>query len=323
LRRSTSRRDRGSDRPRRSRNPSDRLFRGATLGFALAILGLALLVAWQLFIHSKLSREQFGWSFLWTQTWDPVAGQFGALPFIYGTLVTSVLALVIAVPLGLGTALFLAELAPPRLSQWLAFMVELLAAIPSVIYGLVGIFIVVPWVRVHLEPALSGTLGFLPLFRGAPYGVGFLTAGLILAVMVVPFITSVSREVLLAVPRVQREAALALGATRWEMLRMAVLPYARSGIAGSILLALARALGETMAVTMVIGNKPQIAASLFEPGYTMPAVLANEFTEATDDLYLHALIEIGLVLFVVTVLINGIARLMLMRLAVPAGPVKR
>jgi len=322
LRRSAFPRNGAPAAPGRSRNPKDRLFRGATLAFALAVLGLALLVAWELFEHSRLARAEFGWSFLTTGTWDPVAGRFGALPFLYGTIVTSALALLLAVPLGLGTAIFLAELAPPRISQWLAFLVELLAAIPSVIYGLVGIFVVVPWVRTTLEPALSASLGFLPLFRGAPYGVGFLTAGLVLAVMVVPFITSVSREVLLAVPRVQREAALALGATRWEALRMAVLPYARSGIAGSVLLALARALGETMAVTMVIGNKPQIAASLFEPGYTMPAVLANEFTEATDDLYLHALVEIGLALFVLTIVINGIARLMLMRLSVPAGAVK-
>jgi len=304
------------------RNWKDRLFRGWTLAFAVLILVLALVIAWQLFEHSSLARSAFGWRFLVTRVWDPVAGQFGALPFIYGTLVTSAIALLIAVPLGLGTAIFLTELAPPRIAQWLAFLVELLAAIPSVIYGLVGIFVVVPWVRTVLEPALSATLGFLPLFRGAPYGVGFLTAGLVLAVMIVPFITSVSREVLLAVPRIQREAALALGATRWESLAMAVIPYARSGIVGSILLALARALGETMAVTMVIGNRPQIVASLFEPGYTMPAVIANEFTEATGDLYLHALVEIGLVLFVITVLINGIARFLLMRLAVPAGPVK-
>ncbi|OGS18793.1 MAG: phosphate ABC transporter permease subunit PstC [Elusimicrobia bacterium RIFCSPHIGHO2_02_FULL_61_10] len=222
-------------------------------------------------------------------------------------------------PLGVGTAIFLAELAPPQVSDGLTFLVELLAAIPSVIYGLVGMFVVVPWVRHSVEPALSKTLGFLPLFQGAPYGVGFLTAGLILAIMIVPFITSVSREVLLAVPRIQREAALALGATRWEVLRVAIIPYARSGIVASILLAMARALGETMAVTMVIGNRPQIVASLFEPGYTMAAVLANEFTEATSDLYLHALIEIGLVLFGVTILVNGIARLILARLAIHPG----
>jgi phosphate transport system permease protein len=321
LRRSPSRASDDRAPARRPANPGDRLFRGLTLGFALAILALTALIAFELWRHSRLSRAEFGWSFLWTSGWDPVAGTFGALPFLYGTLVTSAIALILAIPLGLGTAIFLAELAPPRISQWLAFLVELLAAIPSVIYGLVGIFVIVPWVRTVIEPALSGSLGFLPLFRGAPYGVGFLTAGIVLAVMVVPFITSMSREVLLAVPRPQREAALALGATRWEMLRTAVLPYARSGIAGSILLALARALGETMAVTMVIGNRPQIAASLFEPGYTMPAVIANEFTEATEDLYLHALIEIGLVLFCATIIVNGIARLMLARMSLPKGPV--
>lgn len=308
-------------RPRRTTlNLPDRLFRILTWAFALSILGITALIAWQLVVHSRLSQQQFGLAFLWRTVWDPVAEQFGALPFLYGTLVTSAIALLVAVPLGLGTAIFLADLAPPKLSQWFTFLVELLAAIPSVIYGLIGLFVVVPWVRTTLEPMLSHTLGFLPFFQGAPYGVGFLTAGLILVVMVVPFITAVSREVLLAVPRIQREAALALGATRWEVLRMAVIPYARSGIFASILLALARALGETMAVTMVIGNRPQIVASLFEPGYTMAAVLANEFTEATTDVYLHALVEIGLVLFGVTILVNGVARLMLARLAVRPGP---
>ncbi|MBI3320063.1 MAG: phosphate ABC transporter permease subunit PstC [Candidatus Omnitrophica bacterium] len=301
------------------RNVPDRLFRWVTLAFALAILGITTLIAWQLFVHSRLSQGRFGFGFLWSTTWDPVAERFGALPFLYGTLVTSTIALVVAVPLGLGTAVFLSEMVPPRVSSWLAFLVELLAAIPSVIYGLVGVFVIVPWMRTGVEPYLSRTLGFLPLFQGTPYGVGFLTAGLVLAVMVVPFITSVSREVLLAVPRVQREAALALGATRWEVLRMAVLPYARAGIVASILLALARALGETMAVTMVIGNRPQIVASLFEPGYTMAAVLANEFTEATSSLYLHALIEIGLVLFCVTVVVNGLARIILARLSIRPG----
>src|SRR3989338_1174457 len=288
-------------RPLRSRNLNDRLFRGLTLAFAVAIIGITALIAWQLWIHSRLAQAKFG------------------LSFLYGTLVTSAIALVLAVPLGVGTAIFLAELAPPQESDGLTFLVELLAAIPSVIYGLVGMFVVVPWVRHSVEPALSKTLGFLPLFQGAPYGVGFLTAGLILAIMIVPFITSVSREVLLAVPRVQREAALALGATRWEVLRVAIIPYARSGIVASILLAMARALGETMAVTMVIGNRPQIVASLFQPGHTPAAVLANEFTEATSDLYLNALIEIGLVLFCVTMLVNGLARILLARLRVQPG----
>jgi phosphate transport system permease protein len=302
-------------------NNPDRLFRWTTKAFALVVLAVTGFIAWQLFWQSRLAQQRFGLGFISGKIWDPVAEQFGALPFIYGTVVTSVIALLIAVPLGLGTAIFLAELAPARLSRWLSLLVELLAAIPSVIYGLVGIFVVVPWVRVVLEPALSRTLGFLPLFKGTPYGVGFLTAGIILATMIVPFITSISREVLLTVPNSQREAALALGATRWETLRMSVLPYARAGIAASILLALARALGETMAVTMVIGNRPQIVASLFEPGYTMAAVIANEFTEATGEVYLHALIGIGLVLFALTVVINGFARIILVRLSVKSGRV--
>jgi len=255
--------------------------------------------------------QKFGWPFLWTTTWDPVAEEFGALPFIYGTLVSSLIALLVAVPVGLGVSIFLSELAPHWLSDPVAFLVELLAAIPSVIYGLVGIFVLVPWVRNVLEPVLSTTVGFLPLFRGAPYGVGMLTAGLVLAMMVVPFIVSVSREILMTVPRSQREAILSLGATRWEMVWTAVLPYARSGIMGSVFLALARALGETMAVTMVIGNRPEISLSLFDPGYTMAAVIANEFTEATSDLYVQTLIEIGLVLFGVTILVNAFARLLI------------
>jgi phosphate transport system permease protein len=258
-----------------------------------------------------LPIEKFGWGFLWGTTWDPVKEQFGALPFLYGTLVSSAVALLIAVPTGLGVAIFLSELAPRWLSDPIAFLVELLAAIPSVIYGLIGIFVLVPLVRNYVEPLLSGTLGFLPLFQGAPYGVGMLTASLVLAVMVVPFIVSVSREILMAVPRAQREAILSLGATQWEMVWIAVLPYARSGIMGSIFLALARALGETMAVTMVIGNRPEIKLSLFEPGYTMAAVIANEFTEATSNIYLQSLIEIGLVLFAVTILVNAIARLLI------------
>jgi len=292
-------------------SPADRLFRATVLTVALSVLAITAIVAYELARNSWLPIGKFGWGFLWGTTWDPVAEQFGALPFLYGTLVSSAIALLIAVPMGLGVAIFLSELAPRWLSDPIAFLVELLAAIPSVIYGLIGIFVLVPLVRNYLEPFLSGTLGFLPLFQGAPYGVGMLTASLVLAVMVVPFIVSVSREILMAVPRAQREAILSLGATRWEMVWTAVLPYARSGIMGSIFLALARALGETMAVTMVIGNRPEIKLSLFEPGYTMAAVIANEFTEATSDMYLQALIEIGLVLFAVTILVNAIARLLI------------
>ncbi len=298
----------------RSGNWGDRLFGGASLGFALLILVLVAVLVGELAWNSRLALRAFGPAFLWSQNWDPVQELFGALPFIYGTLATSVVALLISIPLGLGTAIFLVELAPPRVSETISFLVELLAAIPSVIYGLVGLFVVVPWVRTAFCPSVSAALGWIPIFQASPYGVGIFTAGIILAVMIVPFITTVSREVLLMVPRSQREAALALGATHWEMVSTAILPYARSGIAGSIFLALARALGETMAVTMVIGNRPEIRASLFEPGYTMAAVLANEFSEATSDLHLHALIEIGLVLFVITIIVNGLARLLLLKL---------
>lgn len=238
--------------------------------------------------------------------------QFGAFPFIYGTLFTSALALLIAVPLGIGAAIFLAELAPIRLSDTLAFFIDLLAAVPSVIYGLLGVFIVVPIMRSYIQPALKSALGFLPLFQGPVYGIGFLTAGIVLAIMVIPYIISVSREILLSVPRDQREAALALGATRWEATWKVVVPYARAGITGSVFLALARALGETIAVTMVIGNTPTVSSSLFSPGYSIAAVIANEFTEATGDLYLQSLIELGLVLFLLTFILNGLARLLIL-----------
>jgi phosphate transport system permease protein len=277
-----------------------------TLACAFSIVVITAMLFYELFAKSALARHKFGWDFLFTTTWDPVAGQFGALPFIYGTLVTSALALIIAVPLGVGAAIFLAELAPPKVSDFLTFLIELLAAVPSVIYGLLAIFIMVPALRI-VEPALRATLGFLPLFQGPFYGVSLLAAGVILAIMIVPFIISVSREVLLAVPADQREAALALGATTWEATWQAVVPFARKGITGSIFLALARALGETMAVTMVIGNQPKINTSLFAPGFSIAAVIANEFTEATGDLYLSSLIELGLVLFGLTFVINGVA----------------
>jgi phosphate transport system permease protein len=291
-------------------NLGDRIFRlvlrlaGATLLLlVLALAGEMLRAAWPA-IH------RFGWRFLVTSVWDPVAEQFGALPFVYGTLVSSFLAMLIAVPLGIGAAVYLAELAPQWVRPPVAFLVELVAAVPSVVYGLWGIFVLAPLLRRWVQPALGSTLGFLPLFQGPPYGVGMLAAGIILAIMVVPFITAVSREVLLAVPNAQREAALALGATRWETTRMAVLSYGRSGLIGAGLLGLGRALGETMAVTMVIGNRPEIAVSLFAPGYTMASVIANEFTEATSDVYLAALIEVGLLLFLVTIAVNALARLL-------------
>jgi phosphate transport system permease protein len=290
----------------------DEIAHMVTLLFACAILLIAALLVFELFRNSGEARHKFGWAFFFTRTWDPVAGQFGALTFIYGTLITSAVALVLSIPVGLGAAIFLSELAPPRLSDGLTFIIELLAAVPSVIYGLLAVFALVPLLRDPIQPFLGRTFGFIPLFQGPSYGVGFLAAGIILAIMVVPFIISISRESLLAVPTDQREAALALGATRWESTWHVVVPYARLGITGSIFLALARALGETMAVTMVIGNTPQIAASLFAPGYTMPAVIANEFTEATSDIHLSALIELGLVLFLLTIVINGFARLMVL-----------
>lgn len=283
-----------------------------TLMFASSVLVIALLLVYELWINSALSLSKFGFQFLFTSTWDPVNGQFGALPFIYGTLVTSVVALLISVPLGVGAAIFLAELAPTRLSNVLTFLVELLAAVPSVIYGLLAIFSLVPILRKYIEPGLKATLGFLPFFTGPIYGVGLLAAGLILAIMTFPYIISISREALLDVPREQREAALALGATKWESTWQVVVPYAKLGIIGSIFLALARALGETMAVTMVIGNDPKIKASLFAPGYTIAAVIANEFTEATGDLHLSSLMELGLVLFLITIIINGSARLLIL-----------
>jgi phosphate transport system permease protein len=276
--------------------------------FGVLVLVLTALLAYHLWVHSAPSRAKFGWSFLLTQTWDPVAGDFGAAAFIYGTIITSAIALLIAIPVGVAVAIFLAELAPPRTSAAIGMMLELLAAVPSVIYGLVGIAILVPLMRTTIQPALRQLLPGFPLFGGPAYGIGYLTAGLVLAVMVTPFIVSVGREVLLAVPREQREAALALGSTRWESVWRVVLPHARAGLYGAIFLALGRALGETMAVTMVIGNRPEIATSLFAPGYSMAAVIANEFTEATGDLYLSALIEVGLVLFVLTMVINAVAR---------------
>jgi phosphate transport system permease protein len=266
--------------------------------------------------------QRFGAHFLVSTTWDPVAGVFGVLPFIYGTVVSSTLGLLIAVPLGLGVAIFLAELVPGWVRAPISFLVELLAAIPSVVIGLWGIFVLVPWVRAGLSPLLKSWLGGLPLFSGPPLGIGMLTAGLVLAVMVVPFVVAISTEVMRAVPQSQREAAWALGATGWETTRTAVLPYARSGIVGAIFLALARALGETMAVTMVIGNVPQIKASLLAPAYTIPAVIANEFAEATSDLYLAALIYAGLVLLLVTVLVNAAARLLVSRVARGPGLIR-
>ena len=290
----------------------DEIARIITFLFAATVVLISLMLVIELWTGSALPRHKFGLGFFFTRVWDPIAENFGALPFIYGTLITAAVALLLAVPLGIGAAIFLAELAPQKLSDPLQFFIDLLAAVPSVIYGLLGVFIVIPIMREWIQPALKNTFGFLPLFQGPAYGVGFLTAGIVLAIMVIPYIISVSREVLLSVPRDQREAALALGSTRWESTWKVVVPFARTGIMGSIFLALARALGETMAVTMVIGNTPTISSSLFSPGYSIAAVIANEFTEATGDLYLGALIELGLVLFLLTFILNGLARLMML-----------
>jgi phosphate transport system permease protein len=288
----------------------DRVYGAVTLVFALVIPLLLLFITWEVGSAGWPALRRFGVEFLTSSRWDPVAGEFGAAPAIFGTLVSSIIALIIATPLALGVAIFLSEFAPPTLRTPVAFVVDLLAAIPSVVYGLWGIFVLIPLLRTHVMPFLADTLGLghTPLFSGPAYGPSMLAAGLILAIMILPYISAVAREVLLAVPRSQREAALALGATRWEMIRGAVLPYARSGIVGGIILGLGRALGETMAVTMVIGNRHEIAASLFAPGYTMASLIANEFSEATNDLHLSALMAVGFTLLIVTLVVNGIAR---------------
>lgn len=296
-------------------NVGDFVFRGAASLFAAVVVLVLAAMAVQMWQASRPAIDKFGWDFVWGRDWNPVKESFGALPFIYGTLVSSLLALVIAVPISLGVAIFLTELAPPWLRGPVGSLVELLAAVPSVIYGLWGIFALAPFLRTELEPLLAKSLGFLPLFRGPHQGFGLLAGGIILAIMITPTISSVSREVLRAVPASYREGALALGATRWEALRATVLPYARSGIIGAVILGLGRALGETMAITMVIGNRTDISVSLFAPAYTMASVIANEFSEATRDVYLGALAEIGFLLFVVTLLLNVVARLLVWRVA--------
>jgi len=300
-------------------NYGDRIFKFVlTLAAILIPVMLAFLV-YQLWTGSKLAIDRFGLSFVTSSTWDPVAEEFGAFPLMFGTLLSSLIALLIAVPLSLGVAIYLTEFAPKVVRQPVAFLIGLLAAIPSVVYGLWGIFVLIPALRTTAFPFLRTALGFLPLFQGPIYGPSMLAAGIILAIMVMPYIMSVSREVLLAVPNTQREAALALGATRWEAVTSAVVPYARSGLIGAIILGLGRALGETMAVTMVIGNRHEIAASLFSPGYTMAAAIANEFSEAVGDLHLSALAYVAFLLFVVTVVVNAGARLLIWRVARGSG----
>jgi phosphate transport system permease protein len=288
----------------------DRIFKAAMTTCGLAVLGVLVLIVYELMSGSSLSWHAFGFKFFGGNEWDPVNEHFGALPFIYGTLVSSLLALIIAVPLAIGVAVFTTEMCPKALRGPLSFFVELLAAIPSVIYGLWAIFVLVPILSSYVQPVLAKSFSWTGLVGGPQFGYGMLAAGIILAIMIVPIISSITREVLMVVPQHQREGVLALGATRWEMIRVGVLRNARAGIVGGIILGLGRALGETMAVTMVIGNRPEIVKSLFAPGYTMASVLANEFSEATGDTYLSALVEIGLALFIVTIIVNALAQLL-------------
>ncbi len=297
----------------------DRIFGLSTLGLALVVLGLLIALAIVLLQASSLSLHQFGLHFLVSTDWDPVNDVYGALPFIYGTAVSSALALTIAVPLSLGVALCLSELAPAWLKRPIAFLVELLAAIPSVVYGLWAIFVLGPWLRDHIEPILKASLGVLPFFRGPRTSVSMFSAGVILAVMVIPYISSVCTDVFAVVPQSQREAALALGATKWEMVRLSVLPPSISGVVGAIILGLGRALGETIAVAMVIGNSPNISFSLFAPGATLASVIANEFAEATTSMYQSALIELGLVLMALAIVLNVMARLLVVGVQRRAG----
>jgi phosphate transport system permease protein len=299
----------------------DRVYNAVITTFAALIPVLLVLIAASIGIAAWRALSKFGLAFLTESTWDVGAEKFGAAPAIYGTLVSSAIALIIATPLALGVSIFLSEIAPKWLRQPVAFLVDLLAAIPSVVYGLWGVFVLIPILRDPVTPFLRDTLklGNTPLFSGPNYGYSMLAAGIILAIMILPFISAITREVLLAVPRSQREAALALGATRWEMIRDAVIPYARSGIIGGVILGLGRALGETMAVTMLIGNRAQISASLFAPGYTMASLIANEFSEATSDLHLSALMAVGAVLFIVTLIVNAIARLLVWRVTKSSG----
>jgi phosphate transport system permease protein len=293
-------------------NAGDAVFRAIIFAVAFLLLLIVGAMILALASHSMLSIRQFGFGFLTNREWNPIQGQFGALAFIYGTIVSSLIALAISVPLSLGIAIFLVEQAPYYLARPVTFLVELLAAIPSVVYGLWGIFVLAPFLRVYVEPPLAHRFGWLPLFQGPITGIGMFTGGVILAIMVTPIISAVVRDVLAAVPNTQREAALALGATKWET-TIVVLVNGAPGIAGAIILGLGRAIGETMAVTMVIGNRPEISLSLFQPSYTLASVIANEFTEATADIYLSALVELGLILFLVTFVVNAIARLLVWR----------
>jgi phosphate transport system permease protein len=289
------------------------VFRAVLTVVALSVIALVAWMLIQLLAAAMPAIRQFGAAFLWTVRWDPVHNVFGALTFAFGTVASSLLALIIAVPISLGVAIYLAEIAPAGVSMVLSFVIELLASIPSVILGLWGIFVMVPWLRNVVEPVLGAVLGWMPLFSGPAYGIGLLAGGVILAIMIIPIVSSVSREVLKTVPLSQREGAYALGATRWEVIRIAVVPYGRVGIIGAVILGLGRALGETMAVTMVIGNRPQVTTSLFQPAYTIAAALANEFSEATTQIYVSALIALAVVLFIISLIVNAVARWLVWR----------
>jgi phosphate transport system permease protein len=297
----------------REKHLSDRIFFWTLRCAGLGVVLLLLLIGFFLFQASRPALAHFGWSFLTSQNWDPVSQEFGALAVVYGTVVSSLIAMLIATPMSIGVALFLNELAPRPFANLVGFLVEMLAAIPSVVYGLWGIFLLAPWMRATVQPFLAEYFGFLPFFQGPPYGVGMITAGVILSIMVTPTVCSICREVFRAVPRSNREAALALGATRWESMKVAVLRASRVGIVGAVILGLGRALGETMAVTMVIGNRAEIALSLFAPSQTMASVIANEYAEASNELHLAALAEVGLLLFAVTFVINSVARVFVWR----------
>lgn len=292
-----------------TKNFGDLFFKNFTKFFALIILVIIVMMVFVIYQNAKPAISKFGFEFITKEVWDPVMDEYGALPFIYGTLVSSFLALFLALPISIGVAIFLTEICPKKIEKFFSFFIELLAGIPSIVYGIWGFFVMVPWIRKSLEPFLINNFGFIKLFSGVPYGVGMLSAGIILAIMILPIIASISRDVLKAVPISQKEAALALGSTKWEATKIA-LNYSRSGILGATILGLGRAIGETMAVTMVIGNRPTISESLLDPGYTLASVLANEFTEATSDLYISVLIELALLLFVISIIVNIIARLL-------------
>lgn len=294
-------------------NKGDKLFSILLIIPSVALVFLLVLIGVFLFNGARPAIHHFGFGFIFSSTWDPVKDNFGALPVIFGTIYSSLIAILLATPISIGVALFISEIAPRRIGVWIGFLVELLAAIPSVVYGLWGIFILAPILRQQIEPTLGSTFGFLPFFQGPPYGVGMLAAGIILAIMITPTISSFAREIFQSIPRENREAALALGATQWEMMRLAVLQSSKRGIMGALILGLGRALGETMAVTMVIGNRHEISASLFAPSSTMASIIANEYTEATTDIHLSALVGVGLTLFCVTFIINSIARLFISR----------